>query len=47
VMNAANPGYGALNAKTEATVRDAAKIAQIYIPLICTFWQVVIVNALE
>src|SRR5580698_2487610 len=47
VLEAADPGYGALDAHTEASVRDAAELAQIEIPLERFFGQIMLVNALQ
>ncbi len=47
VLQAADPGYGSLDAHAEAGVRDAAVLAEIKIPLEGFFGQIVLVNALQ
>src|SRR5579859_3612224 len=47
VLEAADPGDGALNAHAEASMRDAAELAQIEIPFESFFGQAVLVNALQ
>ena len=47
VVNAGNPGDGALDAETKAAVRHTAVAAQVNIPFECFFGQVVLVDALQ
>jgi hypothetical protein len=46
VLQAADPGYGSLDAHAEAGVGNAAVFAEIKIPLEGFFGQIVLVNAL-
>src|SRR5208337_225041 len=47
VLQAADPGYGALDAHAEPGVRDAAVLAEIKIPFECFFGEVVFLDALH
>src|SRR6266849_6852605 len=47
VLCPANPGYGALQAQTEARMRDAAVAAKIEIPLKSVFGEIVLAQALD
>src|SRR5438128_1793362 len=46
VLERADPGHSALDAHAEATVRHAAELAQVQIPLEGFFWKPVLVDAL-
>jgi hypothetical protein len=45
VVEAAYPGYGALDAHAEARVRDAAVAAQVQVPLECLLGEVMLLDA--
>src|SRR5580704_9647796 len=47
MLQAADPGYGSLDAHAEARVRNAAVFAEVKIPLESFFGQIVLVNTLQ